>query len=377
MAKQIGDSALIDTWASNGNRVDPDLTKIEDGWLFGEQPPHEYMNWLQNQHGQKINYLLRSGVPEWNAETSYVTGDVTQHLGSVWLAQASNSNSEPSGANANWEGFVTGDPENPIDPLAVFILDWSSSPTYTAGDPVRHDDKLWIAQSSNSNSEPASSNNNWAQVATLGDFSGAVLTTGNQAVGGTKTFSSSPVVPVPTAAGHAARKSYVDGLIDGIISDLDDYVPETRTVAAGTGLTGGGALSSDITLDVTVATGSNLLIGTAGDRFVTPVAVADATAFVALSFGSTITPNLNSRTNFTLTMTGNATLANPSNQRSGQTGEIVVTQGSGGGHTLSFGNAWNFIGGTPDLSPGGGDVDVISYKVVAPGNIVAALNPVG
>ena len=53
MAQEIADSTLLDTWSSDGLKVKPDISKIIEGWQLGEQPPHEYMNWLQNTFGSK------------------------------------------------------------------------------------------------------------------------------------------------------------------------------------------------------------------------------------------------------------------------------------------------------------------------------------
>lgn len=47
-----------------------------------------------------------------------------------------------------------------------------------------------------------------------------VLLAGNQSVGGVKTFTSSPVVPTPSASGHATTKTYVDDLIASVIAAL-------------------------------------------------------------------------------------------------------------------------------------------------------------
>ena len=52
MTKQIGTSTLIDTWAATGSIAEPTLTKKDQGWQLGEQPPHEWMNFLQNQVGK-------------------------------------------------------------------------------------------------------------------------------------------------------------------------------------------------------------------------------------------------------------------------------------------------------------------------------------
>ncbi len=47
----------------------------------------------------------------------------------------------------------------------------------------------------------------------------AVKLTGAQTVTGVKTFSSSPVVPTPTAGNEATNKTYVDGLVANGVSD--------------------------------------------------------------------------------------------------------------------------------------------------------------
>lgn len=44
--------------------------------------------------------------------------------------------------------------------------------------------------------------------------------TGNQTIAGTKTFSTSPVVPEPTADNHVATKSYVDGMQDDTAASI-------------------------------------------------------------------------------------------------------------------------------------------------------------
>ena len=87
-----------------------------------------------------------------------------------------------------------------------------------------------------------------------------------------------------------------------------------------------------------------------------------SSAPVALAFGSTITPNLSSGNIFTVTLTGNATLANPSNLVAGQCGQVFVTQDATGSRTLSYGTQWKFPGGTaPTLTTAAGATDVLSF----------------
>lgn len=107
MAKEIADSTLLDTWGSSGAKIEPDVSKIIEGWQLGEQPPHEYMNWLQNTFGSKLNHILKNGVALWNNETEYLAGSSVQHNGNVWLCKATNTNSAPTDANANWKRIIT------------------------------------------------------------------------------------------------------------------------------------------------------------------------------------------------------------------------------------------------------------------------------
>src|ERR1700730_9802791 len=81
-----------------------------------------------------------------------------------------------------------------------------------------------------------------------------------------------------------------------------------------------------------------------------------------LTFGSTITPNFSSGNIFTVTLTGNATLANPSNLVAGQCGQIFITQDSTGSRTLAYGSEWKFPGGTfPTLTTTAGATDILSF----------------
>jgi hypothetical protein len=97
----------------------------------------------------------------------------------------------------------------------------------------------------------------------------------------------------------------------------------------------------------------------------------------ALTDGATITPDFDSNQNFSVTLAGNRTLANPTNIDAGQTGSIFITQDGTGSRTLSFGSYWDFAGGTaPTLSTAAGAVDRIDYIVRTGTSIhaVATLN---
>ena len=94
----------------------------------------------------------------------------------------------------------------------------------------------------------------------------------------------------------------------------------------------------------------------------------------ALTDGATITPDLNDANNFSVTLGGNRTLANPSNCTAGQSGIITITQDGTGSRTLAYGSYWKFSGGTaPTLTTTASAVDVLAYYVESATRITATL----
>ena len=97
-------------------------------------------------------------------------------------------------------------------------------------------------------------------------------------------------------------------------------------------------------------------------------------SITALTDGATITADLAVANNFSVTLGGNRTLANPSNQTAGQAGTIVVTQDGTGSRTMAFGSNWKFPGGTaPTLTTAASSVDVIAYYAESATRITARL----
>jgi hypothetical protein len=93
-------------------------------------------------------------------------------------------------------------------------------------------------------------------------------------------------------------------------------------------------------------------------------------AINALTDGATITPDFAVANNFSVTLGGNRTLANPSNLTAGQSGSIFITQDGTGSRTLAYGSQYDFIGGTaPTLTTTAGAVDRIDYIVRTTGSI--------
>jgi hypothetical protein len=91
-----------------------------------------------------------------------------------------------------------------------------------------------------------------------------------------------------------------------------------------------------------------------------------------LTDAATIAVDFADSNNFTVTLGGNRTLGNPTNQVAGQSGSLFVVQDGTGSRTLAYSSDWEFAGGTaPTLSTAASAVDRIDYIVRASGNIHA------
>ena len=94
----------------------------------------------------------------------------------------------------------------------------------------------------------------------------------------------------------------------------------------------------------------------------------------ALTDGATITPDFSDSNNFSVTLGGNRTLANPTNLVAGQSGCIWITQDGTGSRTLAYGSYWDFTGGTaPTLTTTANAVDCLVYAVQSSTRITAQL----
>ena len=99
----------------------------------------------------------------------------------------------------------------------------------------------------------------------------------------------------------------------------------------------------------------------------------------ALSDGATIAVDLNTGNNFSVTLGGNRTLGQPTNQVAGQSGSIFITQDGTGSRTLGYHADYKWVGGSgnaPTLTTTAAAVDRIDYIVAAANKIhcVASLD---
>lgn len=102
------------------------------------------------------------------------------------------------------------------------------------------------------------------------------------------------------------------------------------------------------------------------DTAVTDVAqtftAAQRGSITTLTDGATVTPDFAASNNYTLTLGGNRTIANPTNLTAGQSGSIFLVQDGTGSRTASWGSYWDFASGTaPTLTTTASAVDRIDY----------------
>lgn len=122
---------------------------------------------------------------------------------------------------------------------------------------------------------------------------------------------------------------------------------------------------------LTLPNATSTLAGLAITQSFTKAQRGTITSFSSSS--GTATPDFAAANNFSITLSENTTLANPSNLTAGQSGVIFITQDSTA-RTLSFGSYWDFSGGNPPtISTGSGAVDALAYAVRTTTSIHATL----
>lgn len=137
-------------------------------------------------------------------------------------------------------------------------------------------------------------------------------------------------------------------------------IPDDENLSFGT--------DSDAFIKYDETTDDRLKIGGAVAEF--EKAVIGATDTDTTNTGS-VTLDFDANQNFVLTLTGNVTLANPSTEKVGQSGFIVLIQDSTGGRTLSLGTDYETAGGSGiTLSSAASATDIVPYVVAASNRIL-------
>jgi hypothetical protein len=251
---------------------------------------------------------------------------------------------------------------------------------------------------------------------TLPNISGTVITTGdtgtvtstmlldgtilNADINASAAIEGSKIVAATTSLIGAVQLSDSTSTTSSVLAATPTAVKAAYDLAAAALPKSGGTVTGNLEIGTA---GSLTFEGATADAFETTVAVVDPTAdrtitlpdatgtvallsavqsysaaqrgtISALTDGATITADFAAANNFSVTLGGNRTLANPSNQTAGQSGCIWITQDGTGSRTLAYGSQWDFTGGTaPTLSTAAASVDCLVYAVQSSTKITATL----
>lgn len=177
----------------------------------------------------------------------------------------------------------------------------------------------------------------------------------------------------PANAGAAIGVSFVDN----VFRVVDNGDATKKLALEVSGITTGTTRTitvpdADFTLQV-FATAAQFLANTASKALSTnPVWSAADT--VTLTDAATITVDMSTFINASVTLGGNRTLGQPSNTKNGQSGIIRVKQDGTGSRTLAYHADWEFAGASaPTLSTTAAAEDLLFYQVLAANRIFASL----
>lgn len=131
-------------------------------------------------------------------------------------------------------------------------------------------------------------------------------------------------------------------------------VPVSRQVLAGNGLSGGGALSADVTLSLAVASTAEAIAGSNNTKAMTPLRVAEATADVVrtgrqiitgsgLTGGGSLSSDRTLNVNYASQAEAQAGIENSKLMTPLRVKEAIQALGGGGGSTITGGTAINAV----------------------------------
>lgn len=143
----------------------------------------------------------------------------------------------------------------------------------------------------------------------------------------------------------------------------DDWSGTDLAIAnGGTGASTDSAARTNLGVDE--ASDSEVYIGDDDSKVITAKRNIDSSALQTLSDAANIAVDMDTGSNFTVTLGGNRVVSNPSNNQGGKSGLFIVQQDGTGGRTLTWSSNWKVAGGgNPTLSTGANEIDIFSYFV--------------
>jgi hypothetical protein len=210
----------------------------------------------------------------------------------------------------------------------------------------------------------------------------AALTSANIVLGSSANVATSTAVTGDVTISNTGVTAIATGVIVNADINASAAIAGSKIVAATTSVVGAVQLSDSTSTTSSVLAATPTAVKAAYDQANTKASLSTAQTFTAaqrgtisaLTDGATITADFAAANNFSVTLGGSRTLANPSNQTAGQSGCIWITQDGTGSRTLAYGSQWDFTNGTaPTLSTTAAAVDCLVYAVQSSTKITATL----
>lgn len=117
---------VLPSWAEAGDKVQPSNAEIQAGWPLSSIPPsRQRFNWVLNFLANGIRYFSRRGLPDYDADETYMIGDrVIGDDGKTYRSiRDNNINHAPSASPMWWEEWA---------PSLSRLADLLQKQTYTA-----------------------------------------------------------------------------------------------------------------------------------------------------------------------------------------------------------------------------------------------------
>ena len=216
-----------------------------------------------------------------------------------------------------------------------------------------------------------------ATIATAGKVSNSATTAASANTASTiiardssGNFSAGTITAALTGTASSATALATARTIQGVSFDGTANIT-VATAGSGISVTGTAIANTGV---LSVNGNAGAITNIAATNAVQSFTVAQRGTITALTDGATITPDFAAANNFSVTLGGSRTLANPTNLTAGQSGTIVITQDGTGSRTLAYGSYFKFAGGTaPTLTTTAAAVDVIAYYVESSTRITARI----